>query len=83
MKSKHTFTDFMRTDTSRHWCPNDQSFYNRLLAADIKSLDGLLRWTRERYPLHYKATSILDRDGCTGRGAMQRLWAKFLEWKES
>ena len=76
--STKSFSTFLRTTEGRRW--GSTMMYERLLAADIRSLPALLRWTRERYPEMYKNYHFMA--DCTGREAMQKLWAEYLEWSE-
>jgi hypothetical protein len=73
-----TFNDFLRTEAGWRWCPRE--VHPRLIAAHIKSLAALERWTRERYPREYKSYSLFH-DG-TGCDVMRRLWSEYLRWKE-
>ena len=72
-----SFSTFLRTTEGRWGSPE---MYERLLAADICSLPALLRWTRERYPEMYKNFHFMSE--CTGREAIQKLWAEYLKWDE-
>jgi hypothetical protein len=52
----------------------------RLVAADIRSRDGLLKWLRARYPKMYRSYSLFS-DG-NGRQCAEQIWANYLEWLE-
>jgi hypothetical protein len=75
-----SFYYFLHTETGRRWYA--PAVYERLLLAapTIKSRAALERWMRERYPEQYKAYHWSA--GCTGREAVQKLWAEYLKWCE-
>ena len=53
--------------------------HKRLKRANIRSLPGLYKWFRERYPeFYYQRHST----GITGKEFLRRVWAAFLELQE-
>jgi hypothetical protein len=73
-----TFNDFLRSGSCT-WSMRPD-FYQRLVAANIKSLPALLRWGRERLPAEYKTYSVFCEGN--GRDRLQRLWADYMRWRE-
>lgn len=63
------------SNAERAW-PKD--FLQRLARADIRSLPGLLRWARERYPDFFYQTQ----DGGSGKTILRRAWADYLKWSD-
>jgi hypothetical protein len=62
-------SDYLRSPAAaKYRAGTPKGFCERLVAADVRTLDGLLRWTRERYPDDYKRYHFLS-DG-TGREIM-------------
>ena len=52
-----------------------------ILHSDIRSLPGLLRWARERYPDFYHRRAFLpngEPGGPTGMTRLHRAWAEYL-----
>jgi hypothetical protein len=52
-------------------------------ANNINTLNGLVRWARERYPDHYHLDTRKPTGMPYGRDVMQKLWADYLNWSEA
>jgi hypothetical protein len=67
-----TFTNFLRRIEAKEIDFSiSAETLSRLLDADIKSREGLLKWVRDRFPgdnWHYRRA--------------EQIWADFLWWKE-
>lgn len=57
-----------------------QEILARLHTNNIKSLNGLYSWCRQRYPDFYKEYRFLS-DG-SGKEKMAELWSYYLAWAE-
>lgn len=79
-----TFSEYIRSDAFyRRLFPKmnaaaDEFLRDYLASANIKSLFGLYRWVRERYPDHY----FVDTNGISGQMRVRVLWADYLLWAE-
>jgi hypothetical protein len=72
-----TFSNYARQ--SKMVC--DLEFRSRMVAAEIQSLNELLKWAREYYPDLYKSYSLFYEG--KGKDAFEQLWANFLLWRDS
>ena len=77
-----SFSAFVRTDACRQSWGRDERFYERLMSADVGSLNALKQWAKERYPDHYSSDWRKTVGKPYSREAMGRLWASYLDWKE-
>lgn len=76
-----TFLGFLNTERARNG--RDAEFLDRLTrsAGDIRSLPDLMRWACERYPREFDADAHQDAALPHGRGAMQKLWTEYLDYR--
>ena len=91
-RSANSFSDYVLGDFEARWgwendilgtgynpAKDEHEFRKRLAKANIVGLNGLLRWTRERYPDFYYKTHVWNGGG-TGKKLFQRVWADYLLW---